>query len=320
MINAALAGLFAAKGQYDLIYATSPPLFVGGAALTLSFLRRIPMVFEVRDLWPESASALGELNNKYAIALATKLEEACYRNAQKVIVVTQSVFKRLQQRKIPEEKLILISNGANVDMFRFSQENRDSLRSKYGLHGKFVAIYAGILGVAQGLEVVIQAAKILGGDPDIHFLIVGDGPKRLELESSAERLHLRNLTFTGHLPLEEMPGLLSAADVALIPLRKLDIFTGVLPSKMFDAWSCERPILLSVDGEARKVLEACSGGRYVSPENPQELSQGILDLKENPQTARAMGEAGRQYTVKNYSRKKQAEELIAILAGLTRTG
>lgn len=318
MINAILAGLLAAREPFDLIYASSPPLFVGGAALALKFLRRAPMVFEVRDLWPESAIELGELSNNLAIRLATKLEEACYRAAVKIIVVTQPTLDHLLQRKVPEHKLLLVPNGTNVSMFKYSNEDRERIRNTLGIQDKFVAIYAGILGIAQGLDCIIEAANLAKSKKDIHFLVVGDGPKRVELENLAKQYGLTNITFLGNRPHREMPGLLSAADVALIPLRKLEIFSIVLPSKMFDAWACERPILLGVDGEARKILEACGGGLYVTPEDPGDLVLRLLELKNNPQDCQVMGKKARQYTETNFSRQQQAQNLIQILAGLTR--
>ncbi len=176
MINATLAGLLLARGRYDLLIATSPPLFVGGAALALSNLRRIPLVFEVRDLWPESAVALGELTNRRAIALATRLEESCYHKAKKIIVVTNGIYQRLVQRGIDSDKIAIIPNGANIDLFQFSQQERQVIRKKLGLEGKFVPVYAGIHGIAQGLESVVEAARLLQEAQDVHILLIGDGP------------------------------------------------------------------------------------------------------------------------------------------------
>ena len=152
MLNASLAGLFLARGKYDLVYASSPPLFVGGAALLVSYLRQIPLVFEVRDLWPESAVALGELSSPKAVAIATWLEEQCYRRAIQVVVVTHGIYDRLVQRGIPAAKLYLVPNGANTDLFTYSQSGRDRFALSWSLQDKFVAIYAGIHGLAQGLR------------------------------------------------------------------------------------------------------------------------------------------------------------------------
>jgi colanic acid biosynthesis glycosyl transferase WcaI len=313
MVNAALAGLFLARDHYDLVYATSPPLFVGGAALAISTLRRIPLVFEVRDLWPESAVALGEISNPRTIAWSTRLEEACYRRARAVIVVTQGIRQRLLKRGVPAEKVIWIPNGANTDLFQFRPESRQKIRLELGLNDKFVAIYAGIHGVAQGLEYVIEAAHLLQTRAEIQVLMVGDGPKKAEITALAKQYELSNLTLLPEQPRERIVDYLSAADIALIPLRNLDLFKGALPSKMFDAWACQRPILLSVDGEARSVLEQCGGGIFIPPEDPEALSAALLKLKDSPQTRSEMGAVGRAYTIQHYSRKALAEQLADVL-------
>lgn len=313
MVHATLAGILLARESYDLIYASSPPLFVGGAALALSQLRRIPMAFEVRDLWPESAVALGEIRNLRAIALATRLEEACYRRAQVTVVVTQGILDRLAERKIPSRKLILIPNGANVELFQFQPVGRGRIRETLGLGNKFVVIYAGIHGVAQGLETLIEAARHLQRNRGIHFLLVGEGPKKAELTALSANYALSNVTFLPEQPGERMPDYLSAADVAHIPLRNLDLFKIALPSKMFDAWACKRPILLGVEGEARQVLEQARGGLFVTPEDALSLANALLVLKENPHLRDEMGEYGRAWVVKHYSRQAQATQLAALL-------
>lgn len=316
MLNAVLGGLLLARGKYDLIYATSPPLFVGGAALILSVLRRTPLVFEVRDLWPESAVALGELSNPRAIAWATRLEEACYCRARAVVVVTHGIRDRLLERGIPTEKLHVIPNGANVELFQFHPRGRENIRDELGLRGKFVAIYAGIHGIAQGLETVVEAARRLRDRQDIHFLMVGDGPKKTQVAALVQQYNLPNLTLLPAQPRERIPEYLSAADVALAPLRNIALFEGALPSKIFDAWACERPVLLSVDGEARRILETVGGGIFVAPEDPDAMTQAVLSLQSAPETLKKMGAQGRDYTVEYYSRRAQAEELAALLENL----
>jgi colanic acid biosynthesis glycosyl transferase WcaI len=319
MAGASLAGLLLAHGRYDLIYASSPPLFVGAAALALSALRRIPMLFEVRDLWPESAVALGELSNPRAVAWATRLEEACYRRARVIIVVTEGIRRRLLQRGLVGDKVHLIPNGANVDLFHFDPGARRRVRQELSLGEKFVAIYAGIHGVAQGLETMVEAARRLQADSQIHFLLVGDGPKKAELVELVRQYKLANVTLLDEQPRPAIPALLSAADAAVIPLRKLEIFKGALPSKMFDSWACERPVLLSVDGEARQVMEAARGGVFVEPEDPQALAQAILELRRQPELRQQMGSRGRSFTERHYSRRAQAEQLAGIMQAVLKS-
>ncbi len=313
MVNATLAGIFLARKRYDLIYASSPPLFVGGAALALSILKHTPMFFEVRDLWPEIAVALGELTNPRAIAWATHLEERCYHHSRGVIVVTQGISEHLISRGIPPDKIILIPNGANIDLFQFRPAGRDSLRAELGLANKFVAIYAGIHGIAQGLQMVIETARQLQSEPGIHFLLVGDGPQKAEIVALADKYHLPNLTLLPEQPHQVIPDYLSAADVALVPLKNIALFKGTLPSKLFDAWACQRPVVLSVDGEARQILESVHGGCYVTPEDVYALIIALRELKNNPGERERMGANGRAYTVKHFSRQVLAEKLARIL-------
>jgi glycosyltransferase involved in cell wall biosynthesis len=313
MLNAFLAGMALVRNRYDAIYATSPPLFVGGAALGLSILRRVPLFFEVRDLWPESAVALGELTSLRAISLATWLEETCYRRAQKIVVVTQGIYDRLKERAIPLNKLELIPNGANVELFHYLPDLRQTIREQLGWQDRFVLMYAGIHGIAQGLEIILRAAQLLRENPLLLFVLVGDGPEKAGLLALADSLSLPNVRFLAEQPREQMPGYLSSADVALVPLRDIDLFKGALPSKLFDAWACERPVLISVDGEARNVVENAHGGIFIPPENPQALAVAALDLLKNPELRQEMGSAGRAFTEKYYSRRALAETLAEVL-------
>jgi len=316
MLASILAGLFRARGHFDLVYATSPPLFVGASGVLISVAKRIPLIFEVRDIWPESAVALGELSNPTAIKWATSLEEACYTHARKIVVVTQGIHSRLVQRGIRPEKLALIPNGANTELFQFKPEARSKIRSQLNLEDKFIAIYAGIHGIAQGLETVVETADLLKGHPDVHILLIGDGPTKKNLAVLAQQLGLSNLTLIPEQPRHLIPEYLSAADIALVPLRKLEIFSSALPSKMFDAWACQLPVLLSVSGEARDLMEGCEGGLFIPPEDPGALKDGILACQMDTQNIKMWGEKGRRFTEENYSRQALAGKLAEILTSL----
>ena len=292
MVGAGLAGSLLAHGPYDLVYASSPPLFVGGAALWLSYLRRIPLVFEVRDLWPESAAALGEMSRGRAFAWATRLEQACYRRAKAIVAVTEGTRQRLIGRGIPAEKLWLVPNGANVEMFQFDPAGRRRIRDELGLGEQFVALYAGIHGVAQGLETVLDAARALQGDPEISFLLVGEGPRKAALRELAGGYGLQNLRFLPEVPNEQMPAYLSAADAALVPLRKVELFEGVLPSKLFDAWACARPVVLSVAGEARRLLEEAEGGCTARRKTRRDWRRQSAGCATTPRRPRQWASAG----------------------------
>jgi glycosyltransferase involved in cell wall biosynthesis len=319
MVSATVAGLFLARGKFDVIYATSPPLFVGAAALAASYLRAIPLVFEVRDLWPESAVSLGELRNRRAIALAERLERACYQRARRIVVVTEGIRQRLLERGLPPEKLVVIPNGANTELFRPRPEAGLALRQELGLEDAFVVLYAGIHGIAQGLDTVVEAARLLQNAPNIRFLFVGEGPVKADVIALAQQYGLENLRFHPEVPRERMPAFLSAVDVALVPLRRLELFRGALPSKMFDAWAAGCPTLVSIEGEARSVLEEAGAGRFVIPEDPHSMVEAIRSLSEDRKACQRMGLRGRVFVQEHFSRRAQArtleQELLSVTTG-----
>lgn len=313
MFNAILAGIFLARSRYDVILATSPPLFVAAAGLALSYLRRLPLVCEVRDPWPAAAVALGELRNPTAIRWATRLEEACYQRAQKIIVVTRRMLEAFAQRGIDRRKLVLIPNGANPDLFQYQPGSRQQLRQEWGLENHFIAIYAGIFGIAQGLEIILQAARELQDQPEYHFIFIGDGPEKERMKQLQSTWGLSNVTILPEQPRQRIPVYLSAADVALIPLRKLEVFQMAVPSKLFDAWACERPVICGIEGEAQEIVAQAGGGLNIPAEDPQALKQALYELYAEPEKGIEMGKRGRQFTTRAYARQELAQLLIAAL-------
>lgn len=301
------------KGRYDLVYATSPPLFVGAAGMAVATMRRIPFVFEVRDLWPESAVALGELTSHKAIAAAERLERLLYKRAARIVAVTEGIRDRLHQKGISRDKVALIPNGANTDLFTYQPEAGRALASELGLTGKFIALYAGIHGVAQELETVLQAAYLLRDNREIEFVFVGEGPRKAALVEMSRGLSQENVHFLPEVPSERMPAFLSATSCAIVPLRDAPLFQGALPSKMFEAWACSRPVVLSVAGEAARVLSQADGGVAVRPEDPADMARAITYLQAHPNEAEDMGRRGRAFVEQHYSRREQARKLEVLL-------
>ncbi len=208
------------RRRYDVIYATSPPLFAGLAGAVLNVLLRTRFVFEVRDLWPESAVALGELSSPRAIRLAEGVERFCYRRARRIVVVTQGIARRLTARGIRPGRVALIPNGANVDEFHPAPEVAAALRRDLGLGDRFVAIYAGIHGVAQGMETLVEAARLLQDTPEIVLLFVGAGPRKAAVAERAAALGLANLCLLSEQPRAAMPGYLTLAGCTIVPLAR----------------------------------------------------------------------------------------------------
>jgi glycosyltransferase involved in cell wall biosynthesis len=312
MVNATLAGLLLARGRYDLIYASSPPLFVGTAALALSCLRRTPMVFEVRDLWPESAVTLGELRNRRFVRWATRLEETCYRRANRVVVTAQEIMDRLRERGIAEQKLALVRNGSNTDLFQCDRQARQRQRSALGLEDSFVVLYAGLHGLAYDLEGLMDVAQILKPEDDIHFVLVGDGPTKDRVQQRARQLSLQNVTFLPSQAPERVGEFFNAADLSVVPMREPHI-VGTLPVKIYDSMACQVPVLVSATGEAQAIVERSQAGIATPPHDPVRLAEAILHLRDRPALRSELGRNGRRAVERHYTRRAQAQRLERIL-------
>lgn len=311
---ASLAGVLHRK-RYDVVLATSPPLFIGAAGLLIARVRRLPFVFEVRDVWPLSAVELGEIRSHTYARLAEGLELMLYRKALAVPVVTRGIFDILRARGVPEQKLVFIPNGTNTELF---YDRGRGARSSLGLTDEFVVMYAGIFGIAQGMETLCEAACLLRSDAHIRFVFVGEGPAKEKVRRLCDEWQLHNVMLLDEVPRERIPLLLSAADACIVPLKRKPLFHGALPSKMFDAWACARPVFLAVDGEARRVMEQAQGGVFVEPEDPEALVRAIRRLADDLPLARRLGANGRHYVERYFSRRAQAERLAHLLETIVR--
>lgn len=301
--------------KQDVIITESPPLFLGWSGYVLSKLKKAKFVFNVSDLWPESAVKLGVLNNKLFIKMATWLEEFCYRKAHAVTGQTKGIVDNITDRGFDKSKVHLITNGVNTEFFK--KENRDeSFRKELGIENKFSVVYAGIHGLAQGLEVVLDAAEMLKEYKNIEFIFVGEGPDKPKLIKIAEEKNLKNVMFLPMQPKPKMPRIIASMDATIIPLKKLDLFKGALPSKMFEALSSELPIVLAVEGEAEKLINDAKAGITVEPENPKAIAEAIIKLYNDVELRKTLGKNGRKYVVENYSRESITKKLEKILIDL----
>ena len=314
MLAAIVAGLFLARGKYDAIYATSPPLFVGGAGLLVSLLRRTPFFFEVRDLWPESAVKLGQLSRPQAIRWATWLEERCYARAQKIIVVVDHMLRRLTERGIAPDKLKLIRNGANTDLFRPDPDRRQEIRAELGLNGNFLVLYAGLHGLVYDLVAIMDVAAMLKDHRDIKLLFVGDGPTKAATVARAEELALDNVIFLPTQPIQRIAGFFNAADVTLAPLRKPQM-EGAFPVKVYDSMASEVPVILCAEPETTEIVLNNRAGLVTDSGDYEAIREAILTLYQDPQLRLDLGRNGRQAVLRHYSRQAQAAELATLLAG-----
>jgi len=268
-------------------------------------------VFNISDLWPESAIKLGVLNNKLMIKMSVWLEEFSYRKADIVTGQTKGIVENISKRGF-KDKTYLVTNGVDLSLFGKDKANLEFIKEN-GLEGKFLVGYAGIHGLAQGLETIIKAASILKEHEGIKFVFVGDGPEKQKLINMIKELKLENVAFLPVQPKKNMPGIVASFSCAVVPLKKLDLFKGALPSKMFETLASNVPIVLSVEGEAQQLIEDAKAGICVEPENEKEIAEAVLKLYQNPELKEEMGVNGRMYIEEYFDRAKITRRFEEIL-------
>lgn len=311
-VSSLWAILFHVK-KHDVLIVTSPPLFVGITGMLAKIFKRIPLVFEIRDLWPESAIDTGVLTNKFIIKVAYLVEKLTYRFSNKINVLTPAFKDTLIQKKgINADKISFIPNGADLDIFQ-PGPRENWVREKYNLHNKFVVTYMGAHGVANHLESLLDVAKELKVEENIIILLIGDGMMKPDLMKKVEKENIPNILFIESQPKHKIPDFCNASDVCTAVLKKVDTFKTVYPNKVFDYMSCAKPILLGIDGVARELIENSKSGYYVDPENPKEFADKIRELKQNEQLRQELGSNGYHFVKENFSRKVLADRYISEL-------
>jgi glycosyltransferase involved in cell wall biosynthesis len=301
-------------GKYDFLMVESPPLFLGYSAIALSRKLNAKLIFNVSDLWPESAEKLGIVTNKMLLGLAYRLERKCYERSDLITGQTMGIVKDISSR-FPHKKVYWLPNGVDVQFYDPSTYEKHGFRSKNGFSDQDVLFfYGGILGHAQGLQTVLHAAKLVEINPNVQIILQGAGPEKEDLLKMKEELNLMNVHFLPPVPKQEMPNILKEVDVALVPLRKLELFLGAIPSKIFEALAMEKALLLGVGGEAKAhFIDKANAGCYYEPENSEDLSKKMLDLAANPEQIRQKGSNGRRYVTEHFNRNKIAADFIETL-------
>ena len=297
--------------KYDYLLVESPPLFLGYSAMALSKKLNAKLIFNVSDLWPESAEKLRIITNKIALNLAYKLEAKCYKQAFLITGQTQGIVDNIRAR-FPNIKVYWLPNGVDVSFYNPSQIQPGNFREKNGFSKEEILyFYGGIIGHAQGLEVILNAANLLRDSSSIQFVIQGSGPEKETLIALKQTLNLTNVHFLEPVSKKEMPAILKSIDVALVPLKNLTLFKGAIPSKVFEALAMEVPLLLGVDGEARNhFIEKGKAGLFFQPENAEELAKQALFLSENLVERLEMGKNARRYVTENFDREKIANDFM----------
>jgi colanic acid biosynthesis glycosyl transferase WcaI len=317
-LSACTSGIFLARP--DIIIATSPQLLVGLAGWWLARIKDVPFVFEVRDLWPESLAAVGMGNPKSLLHRALgKIAGFLYRKCERIVVVTPAFKEYLVQHwRLPPERISVVGNGVETDLF-FPGSPDQSLKEQLGAQGKFVACYIGTLGMAHGLEALIEAAERLQNSaPEILFLLVGEGAEKERIVSLADSRGLTNLRFVGQQPRERIPDYIRACDACLVLLKKTELFKTVIPTKMLEFMSCGRPVIVGVDGLARKIVEEAQAGLFIAPEDSDALAQAITQLANDTALCQSLGSNGRREILRNFAREHTALAYIGVLGDILR--
>lgn len=302
--------------KYDFILVESPPLFLGISGFFLAKRKKAKLIFNVSDLWPESAEKMGLVSNKLFLKAATKLEEFLYKKSILITGQTQGIVKNIQDR-FPNKKVYWLPNGVDLSIY-----NPDTIESNWRQEKGFsendiLLIYAGIIGHAQGLEVILKAAEILKDEQKLKFLIIGDGPVKEDLLELKERLQVDNVLFYNSVTKNEISKIIKSSDGTIVPLRKIPLFEGAIPSKIFENLSMKKPLILGVLGEAKELfIDKGKAGLAFDPENENELAKAITYFIKEKNLIKELGENGRNYVEKNFNRSIIAKKLYLELIKL----
>ena len=318
MFSSIWAGIFKVDGKFDVIIVTSPPLFVGFSGYLISRFKRIPLVFEIRDLWPESAIDTGVLTNKWIIKAAYWFEKFIYKKADLINVLTPAFYNTLRDiKKVPESKLIMIPNAADFSLSDELNEtfDRNSFRKEHNLENYFVITYVGAHGLANHLEQIIEAGKVLH-DTNVLFLLIGQGMEKERLIKLAAEGNVKNIRFIDPVPKKEVFKYILASEMGASVLKKVDTFKTVYSNKTFDYFSCKTPILMAIDGVSRELVELANAGTYIEPENISEYNRVIRHYLSNPSQLVTEGNNGFQYAKINFDRQILAKKYIKLIENI----
>jgi glycosyltransferase involved in cell wall biosynthesis len=299
----------------DLVMGTTPQIFQAFSAWIVALIKRKPFLLEVRDLWPEFAVDMKVLTNPLMINLARWMEKFLYTRATHILVNSPAYKEYIHARGVPESKITFIAYGTDIDMFNPRVDGL-AVRRRLGLEDKFVVLYAGALGEANDIYTVLCAAKHLNHEKQIRFVFWGDGKERPNLQLEAERLELENVIFAGVCPKKEMPHVIASSDVCLAILQNVPMFRTTYPNKVFDYMAAARATVLVIDGAIREVIESSNGGVFVEPGDHESLARTILELSQDPQRVKRMGENARAYLVQHLDRRDKLDETLLLLQKL----
>jgi glycosyltransferase involved in cell wall biosynthesis len=298
----------------DVVFATHTPLTIGLAGLTLGPYFKVPFVFEVRDLWPDALVNVGALKNPLAILWLERMAKKIYAGAKHIVALSPGMKEGIVRAGVPADKVTVIPNASDLDLFN-SDIDGSVERRRLGLGDKFAAIYFGAMGLANGLDYVIEAARILTkrGNDKIIFVLHGSGGKRAELEKMTSEYELTNVIFSNLVPdKEQVARIVAGCDVCMTIYRATKEHTWS-PNKMFDSLAAGKPVLINVPGWLGETIENNNCGRYIDANNPQMLAEVLVELAANPELCKQMGKNARELAEREFARIKLADRLENVL-------
>jgi len=311
MVSSFIIGL--SVKDVDIVWGTSPPIFQGLTASLLATIKRVPFIFEVRDLWPAFAVAVGVLKNPFLIRASEWLERFLYHSAENIIVNSPGFISHVTEHG--GLSITLIPNGADPAMFDPSNRGL-RFRKQYHLENKFIVLYAGAHGLSNDLGNILKAANLLRKQPNIIFILVGDGKEKPHLVQKADEMRLPNILFLPPISKREIPEILAAADACIATLKPIEMYKTVYPNKVFDYMAAGRPVILAIDGVIKEIIEEANAGIPVPPGNPSSIANAVMQLNKDPNKATEMGIHGRQIIEARFSREKLAEEFLQVINSL----
>ncbi len=295
--------------KHDFLLVESPPLFLGKTAFLLSKIYKSKLIFNVSDLWPESAEKLNIVTNKTFLKLATVLEEFMYKKSTLITGQTQGICENISAR-FPKKDVYWLPNGVDLNYYDSNNLTSNFRESMNFQADDFLLLYAGIIGHAQGLEVILKSAAILKTQQKIKFILLGSGPEKEKLLALKKEHQLDNVIFLDPVDKTKMPNIVAGIDVAVIPLKKLDLFKGAIPSKIFENLAMKKPIILGVEGEAKHLfIDQGKAGLAFEPENENALAAAVLSLFNDRSQCQQMGENGLKFVSEHFTRDLIANRL-----------
>lgn len=297
----------------DFLMVESPPLFLAYSAIKLAKIKKAKLITNISDLWPESAEKLGIITNPLLLKPAYRLEKRLYKKSFLITCQTLGIEKSIKER-FPDRNTYWLPNGVNPAVFnKFETPDDWKLSNGFSVCDKLF-LYAGIIGHAQKLETIIEAAGEICNRTEIHFILLGSGPCKEELQQICTEKKLVNVHFPDPVDRSSMPGIIDSCYATIVPLRKLELFKGAIPSKIFESLAMEKPVILGVEGEAKMLfIDTASAGLAFEPENGSDLADKVIYLADNKETRDQLGHNGKEYVLEKFNRDKIGEQFFNLL-------